>query len=798
MAKESHPQALADNYEFPNMVSNWLTYDSTSDPTNIASNLWVRGSLNVYKKLSGTIANRPGQKRLGVANGAFSGVSSRPFVWETSWGETYTMLVSNSTLYAVLNNIWYPLQTGLTSTRYVFDKWYDPTEEKDVVLFVNGNLSIQKWSGGLTTFASGSNAGGSVAQLATAPTVAGSGYSIGDILTITSGGGSGATFEVVGLTTGTIDTPTIGTGNGGEGYTVGDILYLNGGDVASGGSVTVATIGTNGLVASITLLTSGTGFLNGVSYTTSGGTGFGAVVSTAVTTNGAIGAMQLLTPGSGYSAGTGRTTSGGTGSGATVRISAIASGSIKSVSSLPLAENGFSSSGSVVIGASTFAYQYLVNNFMVGINSDPSGIVSGTVGTQTIITQQNTPSFPNSGFTNDYIKVINNQAYVGSYNSRNTFISDANDYTNYVVPAIRITGNPSLVTLDGNGKGIGIRKGNAHIGFGTDSWAIISFADITVGTTLVNQQTVTIKPAAILQAPYAHEFIATVGDSLVYLAQDQQLRSFTDTNNLFADAYPSFSQLIATELSEENFAGGSLSNIGEFTYLCSADSGKTYLYQVRTNVTNRGTLVAERLFHAPFQWNVSAVDQINGIVVGFSNANPQIYQLWDTGQWHDDSPSNEPLPYNSILALSYKGEKRRQGLWAFDKNYSEGYATPNTTLLCNINYNYQGASNVITATVTKPTQLGKMFLGTGQTPSLGDASLGDQPLGDGLSSAFDLQSAVPKFKVINSLTSINCFEYQQIYYSQNLDDRWELLACATNEIVVPNENATFIINKKQI
>lgn len=458
---------------------------------------------------------------------------------------------------------------------------------------------------------------------------------------------------------------------------------------------------------------------------------------------------------------------------------------------------GFStSSGEKLIMIEDVEYTYTggeSTNTLTGVTPDPSGITVGAVALQSVLTQADTPA---AGFNNDFIKVINNQAYIGSYTSRLCYISSSTDFKNYSVPTPRAAGDPELLTLDGTLKGIGVRQGNAHIGYGTDSWAVITFSDITVGDVLTQQTKVDVKPVAVNQAPYAHEFIDTVGDSLIYLALDQQVRSFGDFNNLFTPGYPSLSQEIATEIMGQNFTGGGLRCIGEFVYVTAPNEGTTYLYQVRSRVDGEGNVVAERLWQSPFIWNLTRVDSINGVIVGFSNANPQIYELWDTGQWHDDSPSGENLPYSCIMALGYRTNNRRQGLQSFDKNFTEGYITQGTPLNLTLNYNYQGASGIKNAVVNSIALPATLF--TNANPaSLGDSSLGDEPLGDSIFNQTDPQDTLPKFKVINSVGLTNCFEYQPIYSSDAADSRWEILASGTNATEEPDQDATFIINKQR-
>jgi hypothetical protein len=621
--------AKAKDFNFKNMQSQFGGYVSSVDKTNIAENLLVLGSQNVYKKLSGTYAVRQGQKRQGLANSTESACSSE-FVWNTSWGAIRTMVVADSKLYTVIDETWYVLQESLTKTRYVFDNWWDNTEKKDRVLFVNGTDDMFHWSGGFAT-ANAQIAGGSTLTKTGTTFWAQEGFST------TSGQ---KTFIING-------SPTVYTYTGGE-----------------------ATTTLTGITPALPVITQDTAILQSV---------------------------------------------------------------------------------------------------------------------------QTATDKPAAGFNSDFIKVINNQVYVGSYTSRLVYMSSDTDFTNYTVPSPQLSGSPGLFVLDGTVKGIGVRQGNACVGFGANGWAVISFELVSNNNMLTRNNKIDIKPVAVLQAPLAHEFIDSVGDNLIYLGQDHQVRSFGDFNNLFVAGYPSLSQEVATELAGVNFTGGGLRCIGEFIYITSPVTGKVYLRQERTKVDANGNVVAERLWHSPFIWNATFIDVIDTTVVAFSNANPQIYEVWDTGQWYDDSPSDEQLPYTSIMAFGYRGEQRRQGLWSFDKQYTEGYITTGTPLNLLMNYNYDGSTNQVNAIINNIEQPAYIF----QTSpsSLGDSSLGDESLGEGGNA--DDSTTLSKFKVINSLPIINCFEWQPVYYSETANAQWEILALATNAEVELEQNPTFIINKNR-
>ena len=123
-----------------------------------------------------------------------------------------------------------------------------------------------------------------------------------------------------------------------------------------------------------------------------------------------------------------------------------------------------STSGTVVINGTNYAYTGSAGSTLTGVTPDPTGEANGSPVLQTVDIHTNTPA---SGFNTDFIKVINNQAYCGSYTSRLIYISSNTNFTDYTVPSPRVAGSPELLTLDGTACGIGVRQGKAHIGFGS-------------------------------------------------------------------------------------------------------------------------------------------------------------------------------------------------------------------------------------------------------------------------------------------------------------------------------------------
>lgn len=615
------PTGTVDNFDF-NLVGAlddkpFKGYASSPDKTSVSPQVLIRGSKNVYKKLSGTIASRPGLKLRGAVDATLAKVDSS-WEWNTWDNRCLPLRIANGNLQVESDivtsgsPIWYTIQSSLTKTRYVFDAWWDNTNKKDVLLFVNGTANLGNWSGAIGLLAS-------------------------------------ATANVITL----------------------DRAAVTAGFAAAGGSLILS---------------------DGTTATYGGATG------------------STLT-------------------GVSVDFSAKAANTV--VLDVPGVTNNF------------------------------------------------TPA--SSSYLADFIRVINYHVYVGSYTSRVVYVSKTSSYTDYSQSTPRVPGDGETITMDNVGKGIGVRDGNAWLSAGTSDWYEITFSQITVGTTLSEQTKVSKQPSAALQAAYAHEFIDMIGNTLVALCQDQQIRQIGLFTNQFETKYPSLSLAIQDELKDEIFTTGHIRAIGNIIYLTAPSSGRDYMLEKREQIDGLGQISSEWFWHPPQVRNISRFAVISGVVFGHSNSFPQTYQVWDTLQWHDDSPNalTTGVPYDSVMRLGYQQNGRRQGKLSFDKVYVEGYITQGTILYANVYFDYQGSTALLNLDLNS---LGNINTYAGASaPSIGDSSLGDNPLGDGLTTESNDQELLPKFRIIKGVTPTDCFEFALQIYSQDLDSRWEVLCIGANE-----------------
>lgn len=623
-------KSLVDNFDFALFGQGtkipFKGYVSSIDPTTAGAGVLIGGSQNVHKTLLGTIKVRDGLKRRGTANATIAGVTSS-FEWYTSLGAIFPLRVTEENKLQVESDIadgttlvWYDLMTGLDSTRFVFDTWWNDSLKKDLLLFVKFDNNQYAWDGGIAKFVS---------------------------------------------------------------YAA-NVITLN-------------------------------------------------------------------------------------------RDAATA---------------GFATSGSVTMNGNTYTYTGISGSTLTG-TSDASIEPANSIVLSKVITTSNKPTDANDNFTNDFIRVINNQLHVGSYNSRLIYISAFDDYTDFSVPAVRIAGDPDLLTLDSQARGITIQKGatdvsgKAVISGGLGDWYTVIRSNVTVGTDLTEEVNVIRSTTADLATALAHEFIEIIGDNILFIDQNNQLREFGIVRNIVNPVYPLLSLDVFTELKNRDLTGGHLRAVSDendtMLYLTAPAEGIDYMYEIRSKLDDVGNLQAERVWNPPQVRGVARIAVISGATYGHSNANPQIYQLWNTGQYSDDSPSDEEVPYECHAIFAYLSLPERTGMLTFDKIYYEGYMSQGTTLYNNVYEEYQGSKNILQVTVNKPTnpgmKLAKFYTAT-QTPSLGDVSLGEVPLGEGILS--DSGTNPPKFRAIRGVQAANMFEFALDLFSVDLDSQWEILVLGAN------------------
>lgn len=243
-------------------------YRNKEDPSNLPPNTMVIGSQNVLTNAAELVGTRQGYVLDGPAGtqNDFGIDSKYDFPVRTGtvrnlrkWGTNLECRYVNPVTSTVAwINILPTLNSGNVCNFTPF--WDQNTELKEECLFVNGDNKVYVWSGGVGSYASSTApVAGTVATAAV--NNAGSGYVVGDILTLTSGG-TGGTVRV--------NSVAVGGGiNGLQIVTVGN-GYSAGSSNTSGGTGSAATV-TLTVQSAGTLTVSGTLTLDQLNFLSAAG-----------------------------------------------------------------------------------------------------------------------------------------------------------------------------------------------------------------------------------------------------------------------------------------------------------------------------------------------------------------------------------------------------------------------------------------------------------------------------------------------------------------------------------------------
>lgn len=140
------------------LVENFLGYQTKKDVTNVDARYLVAGSQNVLVNDGEKIVTRKGYSLDGDASAVLTPIESS-YDWDTSTNVTRNLRAFDDELqyrYVASDGTvtWRKLADGFTSALFQFDSWWNTTEKKDVLLFVNGSPNVYSWYGGITTLAS--------------------------------------------------------------------------------------------------------------------------------------------------------------------------------------------------------------------------------------------------------------------------------------------------------------------------------------------------------------------------------------------------------------------------------------------------------------------------------------------------------------------------------------------------------------------------------------------------------------------------------------------------------------------
>jgi hypothetical protein len=137
------------------LIQDYVGYLNKKDITNCDPRALVAPSQNVIINDSDKVEIRAGTELYTTADTSGVGIRNS-FDWTTNTNTERTIISTNDGKVKFLNGTSYiDLMTGITVGNDVnFTTWWSTTENKDLLLFVKGDATINMWSGAVTTLAS--------------------------------------------------------------------------------------------------------------------------------------------------------------------------------------------------------------------------------------------------------------------------------------------------------------------------------------------------------------------------------------------------------------------------------------------------------------------------------------------------------------------------------------------------------------------------------------------------------------------------------------------------------------------
>lgn len=430
------------------------------------------------------------------------------------------------------------------------------------------------------------------------------------------------------------------------------------------------------------------------------------------------------------------------------------------------AEEGFLTTGTrkFMIGAIEYTYTGGESTTtLTGVTPDPTAGAYdvGTTIVQAIRVTANTPA---SGFTNDLLRVHQNQVYVGSLTRRDVFVSKNSDYTSYTFASPRVPGEGALLTLDSACVGFEAQEDAMYISAGKSDWYQTQFTISSDNT----KEALTIKKlkSGAYQGAFSQGAIAKIKNSIVFVSNEPTIDTLGRVENINTPNAKPLSDMIKSDLGGYNFTGVHVKYHRNSTYIALPAESLVLIYDHE-----------RQLWQPPQTLPIARLAIIGGELYGHSSQTTETYKLFDTTVFSDNGN-----PIEAVAAFAYRSFGARDHTKSHDEWFTEGYISTNTTLTLQLNYEYGGSLSVQEFDIAGD-DTNILFSPTIDT-SLGKSPLGSEPIGSSIVAPNDLQ----KFRKIHSSVRQDYYEIQAIYKSNDEDQRWELLAQGPNVVLATEDN----------
>jgi len=453
------------------------------------------------------------------------------------------------------------------------------------------------------------------------------------------------------------------------------------------------------------------------------------------------------------------------------------------------AQEGFSTTGSIVIGGVPATYTGgSGTTTLTGVSVDFSN--TGTYPVASIIHQEvvTTALSAMTGILATFAPTVigcgtRNQVYLGSSTSNNLYISKVNDFTNYAFTSpTRVVGEGALIPLDNPPVKFipqeardSVLSYDMYISEGKNTWSIIK-AEVSSDLTKETLQRVRLKTAP-LQGAISEKLACKMKNHIAFVGNDSVLNLFGYESYQYVPMMNDISYPIVDDMNSYDFTDGSAFYHKNYLYVAVPLSGIIRIYNM-TNQTQQqqSQYKVEDItqqpwfFEAPIGYPVSGFYVVDGELYGHSFTTSESYKLFTGGSF-----AGQDIDGNATLAYDDHGDRTQSK--SSTEVFIEGYIKQNTTLNITINQDLDSFVNPQSVTVDGGDNTIVAYGGGGN--SLGDTPLGVQTLGGSQDTVSP--TALPAwFHVVKTYPPHAYYLEQLSFSTKGVDLQWELLNFGTN------------------
>ncbi len=394
---------------------------------------------------------------------------------------------------------------------------------------------------------------------------------------------------------------------------------------------------------------------------------------------------------------------------------------------------------------------------LTGVTPDPTAFTfnAGAPIFQEVIT---TADEVEADYLIDMVRVVNNQAIVGSRTDRRVFFSENDDIHDFTPTSPHLEGDPAVLTLDQCARAIRVMRD--FILFFTDDYIYrTEFHELDVSGSLVQTVKVQRLKTANGQGALSHNLSEETENGIVYVSKGQEFLLLQDANDAEKPIIENLSDIIKPTFDDADFTNGQIKKHKNRIYISAPADSMSYIFETRLGLD--GSKV--NFWQPPQTIPARAWAIIDDEIHAHSAQASETYKLFDG--FNDNT---QPILARAFLA-KYNGGKRSQ-LKSTTEIFSEGYISSNTTISVMYLFEVDGGDTNIVEEIIDGSD-GDILFSLDPDPSLGTDSLGDRSLGGG-----DVDELIPKFRIIHEVNPEDFFDYETRFETNAVDQEWSLLA----------------------